>query len=297
MIDEYICTDLASECREHLGEQLPQGVQVTRSCHGCVTVCRMEISGEDAARALGKPMGCYTTVSFDDPRFLEQGQYNTLCLMLADEIRWLMRRLCPGAQSVLVAGLGNRRITADALGPQTVDRITVTRHLQTLDPTLFEKVGQLCVAALTPGVLGDTGVEAAEMVKKSAETVKPDLILAVDALAARSVERLGCTVQLADSGIAPGSGVGNRRMALSQQTVGVPVIAIGVPTVVNSATLVRDALTAAGYGEPTPELREVLESGRSFFVTPKDSDASILALSELLSAALDMALTAGGGKG
>ena len=204
----------------------------------------------------------------------------------------MLWRAAPGAKTVLVAGLGNRRITADAVGPETVDRITVTKHLQTLDPSLFRQVGQLAVAALAPGVLGDTGVEAAELVAQAAQAVKPDAVIAVDALAARNVDRLGRTVQLSDCGISPGSGVGNRRMALTKSTLGVPVIALGVPMVVNSSTLVRDALSEAGLEDISPALRAVLENGKSFFVTPKESDAAVEAFSEIMAMALDMALAA-----
>ncbi len=292
MIDEYIHTDLAMECRDGDETGQAEGVRFRQTCHGSVTVSHIEILDERGETALGKPRGNYVTLSFDTPWLMDEDAQSNLCRMLSTQLSELLFKAAPGAKTVLVAGLGNRRITADAVGPQTVDRITVTKHLETLDPSLFRQVGQLSVAALTPGVLGDTGMEAAELVARAAQAVQPDAVIAVDALAARNVDRLGCTIQLADSGIAPGAGVGNRRKALSHATVGVPVIALGVPTVVNSATLVRDALYEAGITEISPGLQSVLENGKSFYVTPKESDTAVEALSEILAMALDMALAA-----
>ena len=286
MINEYVCTDLAAECPL----EGAQGVRFSQSTQDRIELSRIEILDERGEKALGKPRGCYVTLSFPGAFSLSDDQHARLCAMLAEQIKQMLG----DARTVLVVGLGNRRITADAVGPMTVDRITVTRHLQTLDPSLFQKVGQRSVAAMVPGVLGDTGMESADLVAAAVRTVKPDAVIALDALAARSVDRLCCTVQLSDSGIEPGGGVGNRRMALSHKTLGVPVLALGVPTVVNSATLVRDALEKAGISRYENELRQVLENGRSFFVTPKESDAAANAMADLLALALDMALEAAG---
>lgn len=290
MIDEYIHTDLATECRDDAGAGEAQGVIYSEVAHGAVTVSRIEIMNEEGERALGKPRGKYITLSFAEPWMLDGEAQETLCRMLSEQLEALLYDAVPNVKTVLVVGLGNRRITADAVGPQTLERITVTRHLQALDPSLFRRVGQLSVAALTPGVLGDTGMEAADLVAKAAETVKPDAVIVVDALAARHVDKLGRTIQLSNSGISPGSGVGNRRQALSKETLGVPVLALGVPTVVNSATLVRDALSEAGIELLSSALQEVLANGKSFFVTPKESDAAVDALADILSQSLDMAL-------
>lgn len=286
----YICTDLASECRDDRGVGDVAGVRCRRSAHGALEVLHIEIENEEGAAALGKPVGRYVTITFPDLRYLETTEMDSLHGMLWREIEALMRALAPRAKTVLVVGLGNRRITSDAVGPLTVEKILVTRHLTTLDPRLFDTLGQRSVAALAPGVLADTGVEAAELVQKTVETVKPDLVIAVDALAARHSERLGRTVQLSDTGIAPGSGVGNRRMALSRDTLGVPVLALGVPTVVNLATIVYDALDKAGMAPPNEDLQRVLEQQRRFFVTPKESDEMVKTLCELLCHALDAAL-------
>ena len=155
---------------------------------------------------------------------------------------------------VLVVGLGNAHMTPDAIGPGTVRRLTVTRHLKSYDESLYRALGCCELAALSPGVLGQTGVESGELVKCAADRLAPHLLVAVDALAARSCERLASTVQLSDGGISPGAGIGNRRMAINRETVGCPVMALGVPTVVDSSTLVWDALEKAGMtGEALPD--------------------------------------------
>ncbi len=286
----YICTDLASECRDDWGVGAISGVNYLGKQKGKVHLARIEVENAEGEKTLGKPVGTYLTLTFPDLRYLDNDSLDTLHQMLCDELISMMQTLAPEAKTVLVVGLGNRRITSDAVGPQTAEKILVTRHLSALEPALFKALGRRSVAVLCPGVLADTGVEAAELVKKAVETVCPDLVIAVDALAARRVDRLGCTVQLSDSGIAPGSGVGNCRMALSKETLGVPVLALGVPTVVGSATIVYDALEKANMAEPNEQLRRVLEDQRRFFVTPKESDEMVKAFGDLLSHALDAAL-------
>lgn len=195
---------------------------------------------------------------------------------------------------VLVAGLGNPDMTADAIGPGTVRRLTATRHLKVHDRDMYQALGCCELAAMTPGVLGQTGIESGELVKGAAAHVRPHLLVVIDALAARSCERLASTIQLSDGGIAPGSGIGNMRMAMNRETMGCPVMGIGVPTVVDSSTLVYDALAAAGAEKKlTDELRTVLDNGRSFIVSPKDSDCITEVSCRLLARALDHAFGVG----
>jgi spore protease len=182
-------------------------------------------------------------------------------------------------------------MTADAIGPMVVDRITVTRHVKRLDPALFHRLAHRSVAAFCPGVLGQTGMESADGVKAVAGTLRPRLLLVIDALAARSPDRLAATVQLSTGGIAPGSGVGNNRPAFTRDSMGLPVIAIGVPMVVDSSTLVSDALEKAGIFDLPPALLPVLENGRSFFVSLKEADAANEAMADLLSRAIDRAMS------
>jgi spore protease len=207
----------------------------------------------------------------------------------------LLGRDPDSACRILVAGLGNPDMTPDAIGPGTVRRMTVTRHLRGYDESLYNALGCCELAAVFPGVLGQTGMESGELVKCAADLVRPHLVVAVDALAARSCERLSSTVQLSDGGIAPGAGIGNHRMAICRETVGCPVLGLGVPTVVDSATLVWDALEQAGMtAETLPEsLTRVLESGRSFIVAPKDCDQVTELTCRLLARALDEAFGVG----
>lgn len=196
---------------------------------------------------------------------------------------------------ILAVGLGNADMTPDAIGPGTVRRLTVTRHLKELNLGLYTALGCCELAALSPGVMGQTGMESGELVKCAVELISPHLVVAVDALAARSCDRLASTIQLSDRGIAPGSGIGNRRMAIDEAALGCPVLAMGVPTVVDSATLVWDTLEKAGMNaEALPEaLTRILRKGRSFIVAPRDSDQMVELTCRLLARALDEAFGVG----
>jgi spore protease len=206
----------------------------------------------------------------------------------------LERPLDPDCR-ILVVGLGNAHMTPDAIGPGTVSRLTVTRHLKAHNEALFGALGCCELSALAPGVMGQTGMEAGELVKFAATLTRAHLVVAVDALAARSCERLASTVQISDGGIAPGAGIGNHRMAISRETVGCPVMGLGVPTVVDSSTLVLDALEQAGVDPATlsPSLDEVLESGRSFIVSPRDSDEAVELTCRMLAGGLELAFGVG----
>jgi len=227
----------------------------------------------------------YSTVDIGQIRFADEGRYESCVSVLSDELLSFIDRAVPSVRGkdlrILVAGLGNRHIIADALGPLTVEKLTVTSHIPERE-VIFgtDSCCELC--SVEPGVLGQTGIEAAAQIKGIAAEVNPHVIVAVDALAARSISRLATTVQISDRGINPGSGIGNRRMSVDRDTVGVPVIAMGVPTVVDSSTLVWDALERAGIEKDLPALRDVLESGRSFFVSPKESDIIIEEISAFL---------------
>ena len=234
-------------------------------------------------------------------RITERGEkeLSPLSELLARELLSMASQLLGRAPDpscrILVAGLGNPAMTPDAIGPGTVNRMTVTRHLLTYDQGLFAALGCCELSAISPGVLGQTGMEAAELVKCAAGLVKPHLIVAIDALAAADCDRLSSTVQLSNGGISPGSGIGNRRTAINSATMGCPVIGVGVPTVVDSSTLVWDALARAGMREDSlpPELTEVLTQGRSFIVSPKDCDEVVSMSCRLLAMSLDQAFGVG----
>jgi len=275
-------TDLALEARELWGEGGGRaaelaGVRAADYQREGWPVTRVEILDDRGERALGKPAGSYVTLNLTDYWRRPEGFFRRAAEALAEELRALL----PEEGPVFAAGLGNAAMTPDAVGPQTVSHLLVTRHLGEVLPDFRP------VAAAAAGVLGTTGMEAAEWVRALAERVEPAAVIVVDALAARSLSRVCTTIQVADTGIIPGSGVGNRRMALNRETMGVPVISIGVPTVVDAATLALDLLRESGG-----QLPETL-SGGSLFVTPKDVDARVRDLSKLLGYGVNMALQPG----
>lgn len=253
-----------------------KGAQWQERKIGSVTVSTLRIKTEAAEKELQKPKGTYVTLECPRLDRLSKEESDVISHLLAGELRGMAQALTnkktDSEFSVFVAGLGNADLTADAIGPKTVSKLTATRHLREHEAGIYRAFGCSAVSALAPGVLGQTGIETSELLKGVISRVKPDLVLVIDALAARSCERLASTVQLSDTGIEPGAGVGNHRSAISQRTLGVPVIALGIPTVVDSATLVYDALCKAGIREIGDSLSRVLNNGRSFFVSPKESD-------------------------
>jgi spore protease len=272
-----------------------EGTESREECVGRFRVSELRILQKEAAERFGKPIGCYVTVTCGRINLLGDEDRRLLVRLLSGRLLGMARRLTGKTVGpdfkVLVVGLGNAEMTADAIGPKTVGLLTATRHLRKYEKDLFCKLGCSSLSLFAPGVLGQTGIETLELLQGAVDCVKPDLILAVDALAARSCDRLASTLQISDAGIAPGSGVGNHRAPITREAMGVPVIALGVPTVVNSATLVYDALEQAGIEEIGAPLQRVLKNGKSFFVSPKDSDVVTEEASRLLSDAIGAAFT------
>lgn len=287
--DRYITTDLAVERRSAAGG----GADYRQEEDGGVRITRLRITDAEGERAIGRPIGNYVTVETGRPWLMGNAERDRVCRVLTREIRRMAERICD-CKSVLVCGLGNRSVTVDSLGPAVADSLVITRHVRLCEKRLFDSLFSLEVASFAPGVLAQTGIDTEELVRGAVGHVGPDLVVAVDALAARSADRLMTTVQLCDTGIAPGSGMGNRRCALDQSTLGVPVIAVGVPTVVNSSTLIRDALEIGGVGDISPELERLLDNGRSFFVSPKESDLAVRELSSVIARALNRAFGSDG---
>ncbi len=267
-----IRTDLALESAE-FDRKIEGGVQIHRQNEDEITVTRIEIENEEAAKRLQKPRGRYVTLEV--PRFTASaGTDRQAVSLLAREI---LRLLPSGIGSVLVAGLGNTEITPDALGPRVADRIIATRHISSQMKKELGLGELLPVSVLAPGVLGQTGIETGEILLGTVERIHPSAVIVVDALAARSLSRLGSTVQLSNTGICPGSGVGNSRMEISRDTLGCPVISVGVPTVVDIKTLFYDV----GGGEP-PEIEMI--------VTPREVDTMIERAAELVAVSINCAL-------
>ena len=286
----YLRTDMAQE--SYVDAELENGVRGIKYREENIDgfqICRLDITNDEGAKILNRQIGTYVTVTVGRIWLADDECFARAVSVLSEEIKGLIKKVCHGPHGVLVAGLGNRYIASDSIGPLTVKGLTVTRHLRELDPELFSKLSSLPLSAVTPGVVGQTGIETAEIVRGAVSVAQPSLIIAVDALAARSVDRLAVTVQLSDSGISPGSGIGNRRSAIDKNALGVPVISVGVPTVVDSSTLVCDMFEQAGINDIPDQMRSVLDNGKSFFVTLKDADAASAELARLISSAIQTA--------
>lgn len=280
-------TDLALEARELWQERagaltaLP-GVEARDGLREGIPVNTVKILDGRGEEALGKPRGTYVTLTLEGLANREEGIFQRSVRAVAGELTPLLGEV-PDRGLVLVAGLGNRAITPDAIGPKVHENVLVTRHLVRKMPEHFGALRP--VASLAAEVMGTTGVESGELVRAVCEKIQPACVVAVDALASRSLKRLCRTVQIADTGITPGSGVGNHRMGLTRDTLGVPVIAVGVPTVVDGATLAADLLGA----DELPDLGE----GGDLLVTPKDIDSQVSDLAKVIGFGLSMALQPG----
>lgn len=282
-------TDLAAEARELFLSSAPEqtaleGVRAAdTTCEG-YPLSRVEVLDAAGAAALGKPVGTYLTLTLDGFREHRNDAFARAARAVAAQLRRLLR-LGPGAE-VLVAALGNEHITPDALGPLTAHAVMATRHLVRQMPDTFG--GFRPVSVVAPGVLGTTGIESMEIIRAVVRRTRPAALIAVDALASRSLDRVCRTVQLCDTGIAPGSGVGNRRDALTPETLGIPVVAVGVPTVVDAAALTADVIRASGHDLP-PEDRLHRAAG-GMIVTPRDIDTAAADLSKVLGYGINLAL-------
>lgn len=318
MIEKYsIRTDLALEQKERFEADNVevQGVvlEETYDEEREIRVTTVKIETENGAKTMGKPVGTYITVEAPNMAVPDEGYHEEISRELAKFMGQLLKK--KKDYSVLVVGLGNRQVTPDALGPYVVDNLNVTRHIvkEYGKYAMGQDVVHL-ISAIVPGVMGQTGMETVEIIKGVAKETKPDFVVAIDALAARSSKRLNRTIQIADTGINPGSGVGNHRNAITIETVGVPVIAIGVPTVVDAATIVNDTMenliaaletseTLKGVGvvmqgynaaEKYQLVRELISPHlNGMFVTPKDIDDTIKRISYTISEALNLLFSQG----
>lgn len=290
-----IRTDLAMEASEAAGH-IP-GVNVTHWEQSGISVTEVKIESTDAAKALGKSQGTYLTLECEGVRTRDPEARLDVANMLGEEIS----RLLPPDETdapVLVVGLGNRMVTPDALGPKTVDGLLVTRHLfRELPDKVDSRLRPVC--AISPGVLGVTGIETVETVGALVREIKPRCVIAVDSLAARASSRVGVSIQISDTGIRPGSGVGNHRRSLTEADFGVRVIAIGMPTVVYAATIARDAIELLSDGETDAKAMEEI-TNRLFeneigemIVTPREVDDMIADAAIMLSDGINRALQTG----
>jgi len=308
-------TDLAVEAKEmasrSLGDSI-SGIEVNTTEDQGITVTRMNIHSEEGSRAIGKLMGNYLTIEVPELRNKDSVLQERVAATFAKEFEWFLGQVqIPPHAKVLIIGLGNWNVTPDALGPIVVENIMVTRHLFELMPDQVSP-GYRQVSAIAPGVLGITGIETSDIVHGIVEQSKPDLVIAIDALASKALQRVNTTIQIADTGIHPGSGIGNKRKGINLESMGVPVIAIGVPTVVYASTIVNNSIelllthmrqqtehTSQIFGilDNLPEderlqfVKEVLGPlGHDLLVTTKEIDEFIEDIANVIATGLNAAL-------
>lgn len=296
-----IRTDLALEARESIEETEGEirGVRYEEQYdeEKDITITRVMIDTKNGAKAMGKPIGTYVTMEVPRMQDPDEDYHREISEELAEQLR----RIIPNGneeQAILVVGLGNRDVTADALGPHVVDNLFITRHVVKEYGKAAYSVDRIhLISSIEPGVMAKTGMETAEIVKGVVNQTRPDVLIVIDALASRSIKRLNRTIQITDTGIQPGSGVGNHRNALTKESLGIPVIAIGVPTVVDAATIVGDALERLTKESADidsnirlGEFPKAMAELGNMYVTSKDIDAVIKRLGYTVSEGINIAL-------
>ncbi len=278
-------TDLALERHESIAEDEIKGVDFSVVEEDSVKISHITVLDEEGERALGKSKGQYITAELPSLKRVTENLDSWSRIISAE-----IRRLLPENGTVLVAGLGNKDITPDALGPECIAQLLATRHIKS-EVGMPEYLTKLrSVAGIVPGVLGNTGIETAEILKGIVGQIEPSAVIVIDALAARSLERLGNTVQMCDTGVSPGSGVGNRRKRIDGDFLGVPVIAVGMPTVVDGVTVALDLMEKGGVSLEKSEKERILSGERGMMVTPKEIDLVIKRAAKLLSLSINRAL-------
>lgn len=305
-------TDLASERRDiyQKANKLENidGIQTTKEeINENIKVERVQITNSNGEQAIGKPVGNYITIDVKKLKIATDEEIQKASEVVSEEIRKLIDEHIKKQEEILVVGLGNVYVTPDSLGPKVINEIDVTRHLINYLPQYVEE-GTRPVCAVAPGVLGTTGIETMEILKGIVDNTKPKLVIVIDALASRSIDRISSTIQISDTGIVPGAGVGNTRKEISQETLGIPVIAIGIPTVVELATLVSDGidifinrlqekaqsnnyLNKLQEEDKYEEVKEALNVGEyNMIVTPKEIDGLIENMKDIVTRAINFAV-------
>lgn len=308
-------TDLALETREEIAEKgnKQDGVVFREEKADGFLCSEIEITNEKAEKLTGRSIGKYITIEFGKIWLKEYDEFTRVVELIAKKIKLLANfddnyinnnnnndngdnNANTEKTSILIAALGNNYITADSIGPKALSKVLITRHLKQQMPGLYDSFGLIEMSGIAPGVLGQTGMETADIIVAVAERIKPSLVIIIDALASRKISRLATTIQLSNTGIAPGSGVGNHRRAINAELLGASVVSIGVPTVVDAATLSYDVLQEAyNHTNIKPDerlshdiLKTALEEyGGNFFVTPKETDVIISEVSKVIGYAIN----------
>lgn len=306
-------TDLALERRDLYKkanniEKEVQGIETEEESVGeKLKIARVKVLDKQGEEAIGKPIGTYVTIDVKGLKIANEEEIQKASEVVTKELKSLIEKHIDGKAPILVVGLGNLYVTPDALGPKVINEIDITRHLLQYMPEVLDE-NTRPVSAVSPGVLGTTGIETQEILKGIVDNIKPQLIIIIDALASRSIERISSSIQIADTGIVPGAGVGNARKELTQETLGVPVIAMGIPTVVEAATIAADSLTLfiqkvqdqAQSNDFLNQLQEedkyemikevLAPSDYNFIVTPKEIDGLIENMKDIVARGINFAV-------
>lgn len=302
-------TDMAVERNDMYKKQNGQidGVEVQNEEKENIKITRVKITNEECEKALNKPKGNYITLDIKNIKTIDNEQIEKISDNLAEELRNIIKEHISDTEDILIVGLGNLYVTPDALGPKVVPEIEITRHILEYMPKAMPEDTRP-VSAISPGVLGTTGIETMEILKGIVENVKPKMLIVIDALATRSIERISSSIQIADTGIVPGAGVNNTRKEISQKTLGIPVIALGIPTVVDLASITNDCIDLfienlqqkAMSNDYLNKLREqdnyeeikeaLVPKDYNMIVTPKEIDKLIENMSKIVATGINMAM-------
>ena len=306
-------TDLALERRDlynkaHNVEKDIEGIETEEEkVNDNILISRVKVTSQKGEEAIGKPQGNYITIDLKNLKIASEEEIQSASEVVTKELKVLIEKHIQGKDSILVVGLGNIYVTPDSLGPKVINEIDITRHLLEYMPEVLDENTRE-VSAISPGVLGTTGIETLEILKGIIDNVKPKLVIVIDALASRSIERISSSVQLADTGIVPGAGVGNARKELTINTLGVPVVAMGIPTVVEAATIAADSLTllikkVQEQAQSNDFLNKLQEEDKytlikevltpeeyNFIVTPKEIDELIEKMKDVVARGINFAV-------
>ena len=291
--------DLAIEAHEAVSAKKDEvnGISVEHeNANDGITITRVIVKDKNGERNIGKPVGRYITIEMPPEFYGQQTVYEKMCKICADELKSMVDKIISKNDTVLAVGLGNSSITADSLGPKVISSLMITRHLKEYIPKeIDESIRPVC--AISPGVLGTTGIETEEIVKSIAEKIKPKLVIVIDALCSGNIKRINSTIQLTDTGITPGGGVGNKRKTINKNTLDIPVIAIGVPTVVDAATIANEGVNFVLNKDTSDEHDEISaalnERFGNLIVTPKDVESATDNIASVIANGINISLHKG----
>ncbi len=270
-------SDLA--CERRRADTDERGVEYKKETVGPFSWERIRISSAEGARSIGRPCGNYNTLTLGKMNLLDDAAIEDAANEIAIELCSMLERSCIAPERILIAGLGNAELTPDSVGPKTASLVNATMHIKNFDKKMFNSLECSEIAVCTPGVMAQSGMEASDIILGLCKRISPDAVFAIDALASRAPERLGSTIQISDTGIFPGSGIGNNRAPLNMSTLGIPVIAIGVPTVINAKMLFSDA-ESKNISSSIPD---------DMFVSPREIDTIVKSCSAIISSGINQA--------